>query len=222
MKKNDEEKRDRKRKDKRQRIREKRSKIFNRKLCKKYPWLKPWHTWKKNKYGNWQEHYGWQASEKYSYIMWYGWPRGWNMSFADMMLKEIGDVVKREKLQIHVCEMKEKWGRMVLDISGYNDEIESIIDKYEVLSQNICAFCGKPDVPMINAGYVLPLCYECFKRHIDRSKQNDDVLMERYKNFMCSDSKMDDYVVKKDSHGQLVNEQYIKDTADKIRKRWKK
>ena len=194
-------------------------KIKNRHLVHKYPWLKPWRRWRRNR-----EQYGWPPHEKYSYITWHGIPRGWEIAFGDMILKDLGDAVNKYHLRdFHIIDMKEKWGMLCLDVSGYNDVINDIIDKYEVLSQNICIFCGKPDVGIVDDGWVEPMCFDCYRTHWHGYCDNELEVREHYIKSIGGDNAnttMSNEVVRRDCHNHLVTKQDITETANKIRYIW--
>ena len=145
------------RKNKKQRQKIKREKIRNRKLIKKYPWLKPRNVWT----GKLIEDYD------YSWIEWYGWPQGWNIAFGTMYLKEFGEAVKKAGLEhkMIIEQQKEKYGQCRNYVYPTTEEIEEIINKYEKISENVCCICGQPDVPMINDGWFSPYCFSCFKKN---------------------------------------------------------
>lgn len=197
------------RKNKKQRIWEKRVRIKNKKLCKKYPWLVP--------------KYGWPAKPPkdydYSWIMWYGWPKGWNKAFGDMYLEELGDAVERAgyKNIFVIEEMKEKYGQCRLYCAPINDEIDEIIAKYETLSENICQLCGKPDVPVLYNGWIYTYCLDCYKEFHER---NDPEIQQAYESRCKDDGKMADYITKL-KNGIVVTKD-ISATANKIRVRWRK
>lgn len=214
-----------KRKNKKQRKIEKKELIKNKRLTKKYPWLKPWGCWKGNK-----EYYGWVNEKKYSYIMWDFWPKGWNRTFGEMFLKELGDAVKKADFQdiFHVRNGKEKYGRCILDCDPINEEIDMVITKYEILSENICIICGKPDVHMTYFGWYSPLCFDCYKKlyikrmyRNDTTPLNDNEIKEKYKAACCDEYGMmqEKFTINNSTERRVVN---VKETADKIRKRWAK
>lgn len=203
------------RKNKKQRIREKRERIKNKKLCKKYPWLIP--------------KYGWPAKPPkdydYSWIMWYGWPSGWNKAFGKMYLEELGDAVERAGFKdiFTIEEMKEKYGRCMLYCSPVNDEIDEITAKYETLSENICQICGKPDVPILYDGYwIYTWCYNCIKKlnKMWTGVEEETEIRRIYEEQCKDDGKMADYIEWK-INGNVVKKD-ISVTANKIRARWRK
>lgn len=198
--------------------RTKKVKIKNRYLVKKYPWLKPWRRWKKNR-----EQYGWDKRDKYQYTMLDGMPYGWYKSFGKMMLEELHEEICRSNLRnFRISYIKEKWGYLNVYASGYNDKIMNIIDKYETLSQNICAVCGKPDVGITNRGWIYPLCYKCYSRswRIINTDMDDDQIREIYnKDIAGSTNKMPDVMTKIINGTEVTTD--ISDTAEKIRQNWK-
>ena len=224
-----------KRKSKKMRREEKRIKIRNRSLCKKYPFIIPWKGWKKDRYGNYREVYGWKRGEEYSYIRWDFWPRGWNKILAPMMLGELGVAVKKTPFpeKFHVVDGKEKWGRLELDFPG-TDEMLRIIDKYEVISQNVCVRCGKPDVWVINDGWVYPICFECFEKDYNNTynkylapsaKYSSEEIKRLYDGYHCGDTNLmaESYeIYNVGSVLPKVTEINIKPTVEKIRARWRK
>ena len=222
------------RKSKKDRIREKREILRNKKLCKKYPWLIPWKGWRGNK-----QVFGWRKPwKKYSYIMWDFWPRGWNKSFGDQFLKDLGEAVEKAgiKDQFHVYEGKEKYGQMRIDCSPYTYEIDEIVSVYETISEHICISCGKPDTWMIcNGGWFSPECFDCYKMswrtrekyyHKDQVATDEEIL-NSYEECRCGDTQMipDSIEISKyysATDGPCKYPINIKPTADKIRARFRK
>lgn len=72
--------------------------LKNKKLVKKYPWLKPFYVWSGKPLKDYD----------YSWINW-GWIHGWDLAFGDMYMKELGEAVKDQK-NFQILEIKEKWG----------------------------------------------------------------------------------------------------------------
>ena len=121
--------------------------------------------------------------------------------------------------------------------SGTCDKVHDIISKYEMISENVCYYCGK-EAPMTDGGWVLPQCFECFcKVHRRRERysmknlpKTDEELRELYNKIIID---------KPDEHGEYhMTESYtvrrfskdgnkdvvynITDTVNKIRERQKK
>lgn len=191
--------------------------IKNRHLVKKYPWLKPWRRWHRGR-----EQYGWDKRWRYHYTSWSGIPDGWNKAFGNMMLEELNDEIKRSNLRgFRIVNMKEKWGMLQVDASGFNDEILHIIDKYEALSQNICAVCGKPDVFVTNDGWIYPLCYKCYSSAwIRNTDLSEEEIKQNYAKAIVKDvDHMMASVTTKRINGKEIQID-ISDTAEKIRQRY--
>ena len=219
-------------KNKKQRIAEKRIKIRNKKLVKKYPWIIPRNVWT----GKIPKDYD------YSYTVW-ELPRGWHKAFGQMYLEELGAAVKEAGLEndFMIYQIKEKYGSLRVYTNGVTENIHRIIDKYEHLSEDICIGCGKPDVPMINDGWYSPWCYECFKKNWrNREKYvaerrhklgekffpaTDEEIKQAYDECIaCNDENMpNSYTVHQYINGETTTTTYdISETAQVIRKRWRK
>ena len=103
--------------------------------------------------------------------------------------------------------------------SGTSQKAHDIIRKYEALSENICYFCGRPDVHMTDAGWVLPMCKKCYEKHWRRGSKYE------YADVICDeDSRMADiYHVKRFSKDgdEIITYDYS-DTTNKIRIWWNK
>ena len=214
---------------KKNRRRVKREKIKNRHLVKQYPWLLPRNVWT----GKVPEDYD------YSYINW-GCTRGWDIAYGDMYLKELGSAIEEAGLKntFMIYEIKEKYGQHRLYHNGGTKKINNIVSKYERLSENICIGCGKPDVPMINDGWLSPWCYDCWRKmYIGREKNykkyqpkyyepsSEEEIKEEYDKCICSDNMLMANTMKFtrfSTDGDYTYEIDISETADKIRKRWSK
>lgn len=200
-------------KSKKQRKRDKCEKIKNKKLVKKYPWLAPrdWET------GAIKKGYD------YSYIYW-GWSPGWDKAFGDLYLEELGDAVKRAgfEKEFHIEEVKEKWGQARLYYGPCGKGIDDIVDKYETISQHICYFCGKPDVYIVNVGWIIPSCFECFRKYYKGTRTEEEV-WEFYNECICDEKEQDPRIQEcstwylRNGETRTVN---FPETVEKIRKRW--
>lgn len=112
-------------------------------------------------------------------------------------------------------------------------KVPEIIDNYSMLSQNICIICGKPDVPIINNGWISPFCKKCYttpsdwykKEHPDKIDEwiefrSDD--WEEYNkeetNKMVSTYSVHTWSKEKGDEEIIYN---ISETANKIREKWK-
>ena len=155
-------------------------------------------------------------------------PQGWVDAFGQMLVDDINAIVPNSV----VLEAKEKWGELRLTL-GYEDyfgetdddsslskidyeEVEKLKDDYSMLSRNICIGCGKPDVPILDTGWIYPCCKDCFEKHISEVKRYEDVKSERDSGRMC-----DAYVVYKwcdDGYRNVVVD--TSKLAERIRERW--
>lgn len=213
------------RKTKKQRIADKRTKIKNRKLVNKYPWLLPRNRWTDKVPDDYD----------YSYTELDAMPDGWRKAFGMMMVKEINDELRKFNCQdkYRIIQIKEKFSELRWYDGGQpkDSKIDKIIHKYEVISQNVCMRCGKLDSPVINDGWLSTYCFKCFckiqKNREKYYKNRDDFtpktmkeLEELYERF-----KEDDGIIPnsyKINHfgkdGGWTEEVDISDTVNKLRK----
>lgn len=216
-------------KNKKQRIKLKRLKMKHRRLIKQYPWLLPRNVWTD------------KVPEDYdhTYIAWYGWPRGWNIAFGDMFLKEFGEAVKEAGLErtLRIYQMKEKYGSMRCYINKGTEKMYRIIDKYEHISENVCIACGKPDVPVINDGWISPWCFDCWRKNYKGREKwlighkegyepiADNEIWKMYDESICDDDAViaGSYRITRFSKDGNKTEIYdISDTVKAVRERWDK
>ena len=128
-------------------------------LVNKYPFLMP-------KYWN-KDNMTYEADKDYDYT----WteldamPDGWRKAFGEMMCEEIKEELIRCNCldEYMIEEIKEKLGMLRWHDNGtpMGCNVSQIIDKYSVLSENICIICGQPDVPMTGTlpSYIYPSRY---------------------------------------------------------------
>lgn len=210
---------------KRQRKNKKFIKMKNKRLVKKYYWLMP---------TNWEGKVD-DYFKDYHYIEW-GWSYGWDKAFGQMYMDELGAAIKESgQKDFRILQIKEKYGQTRLYCSGACDKVHDIIRKYEVISENICYYCGK-EAPMTDDGWVLPQCFRCFskvyrnrERHSMEYKpdivpKTDEELRELYNKIVID--KPDEhgeyhiptsYTVRTFGGGDVVHD--ISDTVEKLRKR---
>lgn len=196
-------------KNKKERTKIKRRRIQNKKLIKKYPWLKPYNVWTGKTWKDYRYETTWADDI----------PSGWRKAFGDMMIEEIDEVLKKTHTTIYIDQIKEKYGQLRFYFSG-TAELHDIVEKYSMLSENICIICGKPDIPMIDTGWVCPICQECFEAN---QRKNHFAHRYHYIDYVCGDSHMADEM-RWWRYEDGVKKEYvvdIKDTADKIRARYK-
>ena len=115
-------------------------------------------------------------------------PAGWRKAFGKRLLKEIKAEGKREILEqrkqgnkvgwkdlISWCDIKQKWGELVLDAST-TKEIMEILRKYELMSTGYCEFCGKP-ARYRTRWWVSYLCERCYEKH-ERGVRREPITCE--------------------------------------------
>ena len=199
-------------------------------LINKYPFLMPKY-WNPN-----TMQYEVDKDYKYTFTLLDEMPDGWRKAFGEMLCEEIYNaLVECGGLDDYRIEqIKEKFGSLHWYSSPSYEEVERIIDKYSVLSENICIICGKPDVPMTGHNWIYPLCKKCYCTPNDYRK--GDMTEEELKEFWDDrkkdweaynnrDNKMiDSYSVRKWSKEkddiEIINYD-ISETANKIRNRYK-
>lgn len=200
-------------------------------LCGKYPFLVP-------KYWN-REMMQYEIDKDYDYKFTEldDMPDGWRKAFGKMMCEEIKqELVKCNYLNEYmITQIKEKYGELRWYDNGtpVDCEVPEIIDKYSMLSQNICIICGKPDVPMTHNGWDSPYCKKCFTtptnwykkeypNEVDKWIKNHLEDWEEY-NKEENNKMRDSYTIirwSKDKGEEKVTYD-ISETANKIRAKWK-
>lgn len=196
-------------------------------LCGKYPFLIPRYDWSG------------KIIEDYDYTSTYldDIPVGWKIAFGEMMCEEIKqELVRCNYLdEFRIVQAKEKFGQARIYTNGepIGCKVQQIIDKYSVLSQNICIICGKPDVPITNNGWISPYCKKCFTTPNDWYKKEFPNEVDKWiKNHLEDwqeydkeeNNKMaDSYTVISWSKetGEKTTRYDISSTANKIRAKWR-
>ena len=195
-------------------------------LCGKYPFLIPRYEWNG------------EIIEEYDYTSTYldDMPDGWKKAFGEMICEEIKqELVRCNYLnEYRILQIKEKYGELYWYDNGtpIDCKVPEIIDKYSALSQNICIICGKPDVPIIDSGWISPYCKECYttpsdwykKEHPDKInkfiKAHGDY-WEKCDNKQCN-RMIDSYSVhtwSKEKGDETITYDIL-ETANKIREKW--
>ena len=200
------------RRNKKERKRIKKERIKNKKLIKKYSWLKPYHVWSGRPLRPYHYEFTWADDL----------PNGWRKAFGDMMFEEIDEVLKRTNSKIYIEQIKEKFGELRFYCQAPR-EVQDIINDYSTLSQNICIKCGKPDAPMIDTGWICPECKECFEHNQRTNKwapkgKYEDYVVSKYE--MASEKKWRQFGVNDQDWGDMSKD--ISDKANKIRAKYRK
>ena len=112
-------------------------------------------------------------------------PEGWIKAFGYDIIQDLN----RADKCIEIIDAKEKWGELRLTVYPYSHAASDVCEKYREISRHICIKCGKPDVPMLDFGWVSPICEDCFPTHIHKDYKEcivsnkpcpNNVLVERY------------------------------------------
>ena len=205
----------------------KRTKMRNRRLVKKYPWIMPRYVWTGKKLENYD----------YSFTEW-ELPTGWHKAFGQMYLEELGAAVEEAGLknEFTIYQIKDKYGRLEVYPSGASEKIYNIIDKYEHISENVCIGCGKPNVPMINESWMSPWCYDCYRKNWRRSESyaskykkidpsSEDEIRLAYDKASSKDHQIATSYTIRVYSSKVANRDIVYDISDtvaKINERWNK
>ena len=193
----------------------------NKWLCKRYPFLIPRIVW--------TDEVAWD--KRYAYTLVDDFPRGWWKAFGLMLCEELREELIRCNYlrQFRLEQVKEKFGELRIYFNGIpvGCHVDDIIGKYSVLSRNICIACGKPDTWVIDEGWIMPECYECYEAgtkyfHMNRYMTEEEI-RQKYEKAKCGDTSIMSNVHKYrrySADGWRDVEIDISDTANKIRARW--
>lgn len=94
-------------------------------------------------------------------------PEGWRKVFGKQLSEDLRKVLKKNK-QLHKFyfdQVKEKYGTLRLYGNFSSQEIDEVLDYYELLSMCYCIFCGKP-VRYITKGWITYVCEDCARKDI--------------------------------------------------------
>lgn len=195
----------------------------NKELCKRYPFLIPRNVWTDEI--TWER---WRDEKKYGWTLAKEFPTGWWKAFGLMMCEELREeLIKYNYLEkFRFEQIKEKYGRLEAYHNGIPKEssINNIIEKYSILSENICISCGKPDVPMLYDGWYSPYCFDCHRKKYYNIKKPIDQVKVEYDNYICDKQHWmsNTYTVRHYSKDGNWDETIdISETANRIRNNWK-
>lgn len=133
------------RKNKKERKKIKAIRLRNKKLLKKYPWLRAIDLW-------------WKPIKTYDFTLLDDLSTGWRRCFGMMMVEDIDKALAGRKLIPE--QLKSKYGRMEFYCIA-PQEVQDVIHAYSTLSENICESCGQVDVGY-TSGWIMPICKKCF------------------------------------------------------------
>ena len=138
------------------RLKKKKLRQRNRRLILRFPFLIPRNVWTDKV----------PKDYDYSYTLMDNMPNGWCKAFGFQLLEELREeLIKWTCLnQYRVVQIKEKYGQLRWYDNGTpsGSDIHGIIEKYSVISENVCISCCKPDVPMTMADWIHPSCEKCY------------------------------------------------------------
>ena len=173
----------------------------NKALCEKYPFLK----------------YSDDPDDDYEYTYADDIPEGWWIAFGEMMCEEIkAELIRCNFLdEYRIVQAKDKYAGLRIYDNGVPKgcKVWDIIEKYSVLSQNICGVCGRPDVPVMTWGWEYPLCRD----HAQNPEEYQECARKQYPHNMSQYRKWSSL-----TDGKWVDhDEYIGDTANRIREAWR-
>ena len=152
------------------RIKKKQIKMENKRLCKRYPFLRP-----RNRFDDiimWEHpKWDWRYSKPYAWTELDDMPDGWRKAFGRQMCEEIRRVlVKANYLyDYRIVQIKSKWAELRWYDNGAPSsiyhELQDVIDKYTELSRKTCICCGRP-ATKLSCGWIDPFCTECAKKYL--------------------------------------------------------
>lgn len=123
-------------------------------LCMKYPILIPTNRWTGKAWDN----YAYESTELD--LM----PSGWRIAFGEQwaadVQKAINKSLEKERDQIRIIDIKEKYGYLHAYFTYYTKELEDVLIGYESLSRCTCILCGAP-ATNVSTGWILPYCDKC-------------------------------------------------------------
>ena len=189
----------------------------NKRLVERYPFLLP-----RNRFTD-------EPSDDYDYTYTEldAMPDGWIIAFGEMMCEEIREALLENDLlnSFRIDQLKEKYGSMRLYHHGGNRKADDIINKYSILSENICSCCGRPDSGSTKSGWIYPVCEECWNENQQRLVREGITKEVDPYDECCERGVMQDeysYYKSIDNHSSVRVTVDISETANKIRENWEK
>jgi hypothetical protein len=148
-------------------------------------------------------------------------PVGWRIAFGDMIIEEIDQQLQKEgddaRNNYEVHQIKEKFGELRWYDNG-SSEVHKIINKYSVISHNVCVYCGKPDVPVHIKGWIYPVCKDCYNKY-DRCSKNYDEVIDKDDTTIPNEYTIRTYSVEKGYEDTTYD---ISETVQKVRDNYMK
>ena len=115
-------------------------------------------------------------------------PSGWNKGLSQCLQHDLNTIIRERNIaEFNVLQVKEKFGELRLyysctfaggESNDPNDLIQEVIDKYAHVSSRTCVYCGKFPVPIINDGWIYPVCKACYEGHRYGNREYKDVVRQ--------------------------------------------
>lgn len=124
----------------------------NKELCRKYPFLIP-----RNRFTD-----AIPEDFDYSWTELDAMPDGWRLVFGEQMCEEIAQALEKDGYlnEYRILQIKEKYGELRWYDKGAPREVHDIVEKYSLMSAQLCINCGKP-ATVITDGWICPYCDDC-------------------------------------------------------------
>jgi hypothetical protein len=148
-------------KTKKERKKEKQTKLKNKKLCKKYPFIVPRNVWS----GKIPDDYDYSFTE-YDAIM-----RGWRIGFGKFWLEDLRQAcIETNYLdKLYFAQIKEKYGELNTYPNAAPRKVYDVIHKYEAISESVCCVCGSPRAGIVDCyGWFQSMCKDCWNKNNQR------------------------------------------------------
>ena len=153
------------------RLKKKKQRQLNKKLCERYPFIIPRNRWTDEIL--WENKYSWYYCHPYAFTELDSFPKGWYKAFGRQMMEEIReDCIKHNFLdKLRIMQIKEKYGGLRFYVGSIprDSKIFEIIHKYEDMSEHFCEYCGRPSENHDIGGYWLStICPKCQRKMDER------------------------------------------------------
>lgn len=96
--------------------------------------------------------------------------KGWKNLYQPI-LDKVEEINKDNPDPIEILQVKEKFGRLNIYLSRYENGLLEDIMKASEQSSHVCEECGEPTEPKESIGWVYQLCDKCYDKFKVRTKQ---------------------------------------------------
>lgn len=123
----------------------------------------------------------------YSFTWYDDIPEGWKKAFGKQLSKDIKNAFKKDKKlnpkltwkqALYWEQIKEKYGSLCLYASATGN-IQTVLDKYELLSHAYCIHCGNP-ARYKTPFYIEYLCENCMRKELNAQFKDEECLYDDY------------------------------------------